>query len=90
MDVLVVMQRQAPLIQKAQKTVDVPQIPYNDMIADVPVLQRQVPTIQTVQKSKEITLIRFLAPEVDVPVVIQRQAPFFQKVGNAEYSSATS
>ena len=39
-DVMVVMQRQAPLVQKAQKTVDVPQIRFFDTI-DVPVvLQR--------------------------------------------------
>ena len=50
LDVLVLIQRQAPLMHK---TVDVPHIRYNAMIVDVPVvLQRQVPTIQTVKVGK--------------------------------------
>ena len=53
-DVLVVMQRQTLVVQKAQKTVEVLQIQYIDMIVDVPeVLQRQAPTIQTVEKTEE-------------------------------------
>ena len=49
-DVPVMLQRQVPVIQKVQKTVEVPQVHYIDEIVDVLVVQRQVPIIQTVQK----------------------------------------
>ena len=40
-DVLVVMQRQVPLIQKAQRTLDVPLLQYIDTTVDVPVAKQR-------------------------------------------------
>ena len=43
-DVPVVMQGQIPIIQLAQKTVEVPQVQFHDRVVNVPVaMQRQVP-----------------------------------------------
>ena len=47
-DMPVVVQRQVPVIQKVQKTVEVQQVQHIDMIVDLPVVKRhQEPTIQT-------------------------------------------
>ena len=75
-NVPVVLQRQKPVIQKVQKTVEVSQVQYVDKIVDVPVLaQRQVPVIQTVQKTVEVQRVQLLDRVVDVSVVLQRQVP---------------
>ena len=57
-DVPVMMQRQVLVIQKVQKTVEVPQGQHMDRIVDVTfVLQHQVPTSQTVQKTVEVATV---------------------------------
>ena len=67
-DVLVVLQRQVPVIQQVQETVGVPQVQYYDDVIDVPVVaQRRVPTVQTAQETEEAPQVQFL----DVPVVVQ-------------------
>ena len=63
-DVSVVLQRQAPMIQKVLKTVEVPQVQYIGMIGDVSVVrQGQVPTIRTVQKTVELPQVQSLDQE---------------------------
>ena len=70
------LQRQVPVIQQVQKTVEIPQVQYTGKIIDVSVAtQRGVPTTQTVQKTAEAPQTQFLHRGEDVPVVMQRQAP---------------
>ena len=55
-DVLVVMQRQVPVIQRVQRAVDVPLVQYIDAVVGVPVVkQRQALSIQTVHVLVEIS-----------------------------------
>merc|ERR1711972_552629 len=62
-------QRQVPMIQTVQKTVEVPQVQYIDKVVDVPVTkQRQVPMIQTVQKTVEVPQIEFVDNHIHIPV----------------------
>ena len=73
-DVSTVSQRQAPMIQKVLKTVEVPQVQYIDRIVDVPVVaQCQVPIGQTVEKTVEVRQVLFLDRVADIPVSMQRQ-----------------
>lgn len=59
MEVLVVMQRQMPTIQKMQTTVEVPQLQCIDRVVDVPVvMRRQVPIIQRVHKIVEVKQVQ--------------------------------
>ena len=75
-DVPVVLQRQVPVIQQVQKTVEIPQVQHTGKIIDVSVAtQRGVPTMQAVQKTVDVPQVRFLDPVVDIPVSMQRQAP---------------
>ena len=70
----VVLQRQAPMIQKVLKTVEFLQVQYIDEIVGEPVVvQGQVPTTQTGQKTVEVPQSQFPDRVVDVPVVMQRQ-----------------
>ena len=72
----VVLQEQAPMIQKVLKTVEFPQVQDVDGIVDVPVVaQSQVPIVRTVQTTVEVPQSQFLDRVVDVPVVMQRQVP---------------
>ena len=72
----VVLQRQAPMIQKVLKTVEFPQVQYVDEIVDEPVvMQGQVPTTQTVQKTGEASQVQFPDRVADVPVVSRRHVP---------------
>ena len=58
-DVPVVMQRQVPVIQRVQRTVDVALVQYIDGIVDVPLVKRrQALPIQTVQKTLEVPPIQ--------------------------------
>ena len=53
--------RQVLVVQKVQKTVEVPQGQHMDRIVDVTVvLQHQVPTSHTVQKTAEVSTVRWL------------------------------
>ena len=73
-NVPVVLQKQAQVIQKVPKTVEVPKLQYIDEIVDEPVvMQGQVPTTQTVKKTVEVPQGQFPDRVVDVPVVMQRQ-----------------
>ena len=75
-DVSMVSERQAPMIQKVLKTVEAPQMQYSDRIVDLPVvMQGQVPTIRTVQRTVEVPQVQFHDRVADVPVSMQRQAP---------------
>ena len=72
----VVLQRQAPMIQKVLKTVEFPQVQYVDEIVDEPVvMQGQVPTTQTVPKTVEASQAQFPDRVADVPVVSRRHVP---------------
>ena len=76
MDEPVVLQRQAPMIQKVLKTVEVPQVQYIGKIGDVPVVrQGQVPTFRTLQRTVEVPQVQFPDRVVGVPVAFQRQVP---------------
>jgi len=45
--------RQVPMVQTVQRTVEVPEVQYIDKVVDIPVeRQRQVPMVQTVQKNQ--------------------------------------
>ena len=80
-DVLGVMQKQVPAIQKVQKTVEVPLVQLIDKVVDLlVVLQRQVPMIQKVQKAVEGPQVQYIDKIVDVPVVWQRQGSTIQTV----------
>lgn len=75
-DMPVVLQRQVARIQRAQNTVEVPQVQYIGKTVHVPVVKQcQIPTIQAVRETVEVPHGQFLDPAVDVPVVMQRQAP---------------
>ena len=62
-DVPVVAQRQVPIIQKAQKTIEMPQTEAIDKdTVDVPVvMQRHVPVIQNVQETAEVPQVQYLS-----------------------------
>ena len=56
-----VLQRQVATIQKAQKTVEVPQVQYIGETVHVPVVnQRLIPTIQAVQETEEVPQVQVL------------------------------
>ena len=84
-DVPVVMQRQVLVIQRVQRTVDVPLVWYIDAIVFVPIVKRrQASPIQTVQKMLEVPPIQRRSPDaqpqavdkvVDDFVMMQRQGP---------------
>ena len=70
-----------PLMEKVQKTVEVPQAQSTDKVIDVPVImQRQVPAVQVVRKTVEVPQTQFIDRVVDTPVVQQRQVPTVQTV----------
>ena len=74
---LVVLQRQVPVIQQMQETVEVPRVWCTDKIIDVPVArQRQIPTIQTAQRTAEVPRDQFVYRVVGVPVATQTQVPY--------------
>ena len=73
-DVPVVMQRQVLVIQRVQRTVDVPLVQYIDTIVDVPVVKLpRTRHFQTVQKTLEVPENQCLDRVVDVPVVMVQQ-----------------
>ena len=54
-------QRQVPMVQKVQKTVEIPQVEYIDRVVDLSVQkQRQVPMIQKVHKTVEVLQIQYI------------------------------
>ena len=66
-DVSMVLQRQAPMIPKVLKTVQVLQVQYIGKINDVSVVrQGQVPTIRTVQRTVEVPQVQFHDRVADV------------------------
>ena len=71
-----------PIVQTAQKTVEVPQVQYLGQINNVSlVMQCQIPTIQAVQETMEVPHVHFLDPEVDVPVMMQKRGAAGAKSG---------
>merc|ERR1712135_84199 len=60
-DIPVVAQRQIPMVQTVQKTIEIPQLQYVDKVVDVPVVQVvQVPQVQIVEKTVEIPEIQMV------------------------------
>merc|ERR1712107_706044 len=58
-DIPVVAQRQIPMVQTVQKTIEIPQLQYIDKVVDVPVVQVvQVPRLQVVEKIVEVPEIQ--------------------------------
>ena len=76
-DMLVDVQRQIPVAQTMQKTMEVPPSRVTDKVSDIPVVApRQIlPMAQTVQKTTEILQLQFPDQVVDVPVVSVVQVP---------------
>ena len=74
-DMLVDVQRQIPVAQTMQKTMEVPPSQCIDKVVDIPVVaQRQIsPMVQTVQKTIEIPQLQVKV--VDVPVVLVVPVP---------------
>ena len=68
-DAPVMPQRQEPMNQKGQKTVEVPRVVHIDGIVDVSVLQRQALMIQ---KTEEVSQVQFSDRAADVPVSMKR------------------
>ena len=56
-------QRHVLTIQKMQKTVEIPQVQFKDMVVDEPV----------VRKTMENPQVQYFGRTVDVPMAIQRQ-----------------
>ena len=75
-DVPMMSEKQAPMIQKVLKTVEAPQVQYSVRIVDLPVAtQCRVPTIQPVQETVDMPQVQFLdqvrgriIEETDVPI----------------------
>merc|ERR1719273_2819188 len=67
-DIPVVVQRQVPMVQKAQKTVEVPQVQYIDKVVDVPVVRVvDIPQVQVVEKIVDIPQVQVVEKIVEVP-----------------------
>ena len=67
----VTLQKQVPVIQEEQKTVDAPQVQCTDKIVGVPVTaQRRVPTIQTAQRSVEVS--QMIEETTEVPKIVSQ------------------
>ena len=74
-DMLVDVQRQAPVAQTKQKTMEVPLSQFTGNAMDIPVVaQRQIST-ETVQKTREISQLKHTDHVIDVPVVSVVQVP---------------
>merc|ERR1712176_1613012 len=72
----VVKQRQVPMVQKVERTVEVPQIEYVDNHVHIPVHKhRHVPMVSVTQKHVEVPVIQTVEKIVDVPVVKQVDVP---------------
>merc|ERR1719281_2376624 len=64
------------MVQKVQRTVQVPQVEYVDNHVHVPVhKQRHVPMVSVTQKHVEVPVIQTVEKIVDVPVVKQIDVP---------------
>ena len=76
-DMLVDVQRQIPVAQTMQKTMEVPPSHVTDKVSDISVVApRQIlPMAQTVQKTTEILQLQFPDQVVDVPVQLVAQYP---------------
>ena len=69
-DMLVDVQRQIPVAQTMQKTMEVPLLQFTDKVANIPVVaQRQICVNQEVQKTIEDFQLQYTDQMVDVPVV---------------------
>merc|ERR1711945_20320 len=69
-DIPVVAQRQIPMVQTVQKTIEIPQLQYVDKVVDVPVVQVvQVPQVQVVEKTVEIPQLQIVEKIVEIPEI---------------------
>merc|ERR1712122_408361 len=69
-DIPVVAQRQIPMVQTVQKTIEIPQLQYIDKVVDVPVVQVvQVPQVQVVEKTVEIPQLQIVEKIVEIPEI---------------------
>ena len=92
-DVPVVMRVQEPVIQKAQETVQDPQVPYIDRIGDSPVVMRvQEPVLQEVQKTVRGSRAAYVDRIGDPLAVLRRReaAVVNQRMSDQQDDCATS
>ena len=69
------------MVQKVQKSVEVPQLQYEDQVVEVPVTKQvHVPLVETVQKSVEVPQVQYEDQVVHVPVQKQVHVPMVQTV----------
>ena len=70
----VVQQRQVPIVQMVQKTMESPQAQFLDEVVGMSVVvQRKVPMIQRVQKTVEVPQIQYVDKIVEAPVAAAQQ-----------------
>lgn len=70
-----------PMVQKVQKSIEVPQLQYEDQVVEVPVTKQvHVPLVETVQKSVEVPQVQYEDQVVHVPVQKQVHVPMVQTV----------
>ena len=74
-DKLVDVQRQMPVAQTMQETMEVSPLQFNDKVSDDPVVAQRQISMETVQKSTETPQLQDADKVVDVPVVLVAQVP---------------
>ena len=74
----VVVQRQIPVAQTVQETMEVSSLQFTDKVVDDPVVAQRQISVETVQKSMRLPSCRTLIQVVDVPVVLVAQVSHVQ------------
>ena len=74
-DMLVDVQRQIPVAQTLQKTMEVPPSQCTDKVVNIPVLAQRQISMETVQKTIEISQLQYTDDVVDVPFQLFEQVP---------------
>ena len=67
---LVDVQRQIPVAQTMQETLEVPLLQFTDKVVDNPVVAQKQISMETVQKSIEISQLQYCDEVVDIPAVL--------------------
>jgi hypothetical protein len=79
------------MIQTVQKTVEVPQVQYEDQVVHVPVeKQVHVPMVQKVQRPVEVPQVQYEDQVVHVPVEKQVHVPMVQTVQRQGFTTHQS
>ena len=90
MNAPVVMERQVPSFQVAQKTAEISQVQFIDRVVRFFCRATDsVPTVQTVQKIVQITQMQFLEKGMTIPVVVQHQVSMVQVVQKTAWKKST-